>query len=50
MYAGALDDPNSQYAAKVLAEKARLEPLRVQSAQNRAIRLAASSRSSMLRV
>lgn len=28
MYAGALDDPNSQYASKVLAEKARLEPLR----------------------
>jgi soluble lytic murein transglycosylase-like protein len=27
-YNGALDDPNSQYAAKVLAEKARLEPLR----------------------
>jgi soluble lytic murein transglycosylase-like protein len=28
MYAGALDDPTSQYAGKVLAEKARLEPLR----------------------
>ena len=28
MYAGALDDPTSQYANKVLAEKARLEPLR----------------------
>src|SRR5688572_17834385 len=28
MYAGALDDPTSQYATKVLAEKARLEPLR----------------------
>ena len=28
MYAGALDDPSSQYASKVLAEKARLEPLR----------------------
>jgi soluble lytic murein transglycosylase-like protein len=28
MYAGALDDPTSQYAAKVFAEKARLEPLR----------------------
>ena len=30
-YNGALDDPNSQYAAKVLAEKARLEPLRVKA-------------------
>lgn len=28
MYAGALDDPTSQYAAKVLAERARLESLR----------------------
>jgi soluble lytic murein transglycosylase-like protein len=28
MYAGALDDPTSQYAAKVLAERARLEFLR----------------------
>jgi soluble lytic murein transglycosylase-like protein len=28
MYAGALDDPTSQYATKVFAEKARLEPLR----------------------
>lgn len=28
MYAGALDDPTSQYANKVLAEKARLDPLR----------------------
>jgi hypothetical protein len=28
MYAGALDDPLSQYAAKVLAERARLEFLR----------------------
>jgi soluble lytic murein transglycosylase-like protein len=30
-YNGALDDPNSQYAAKVLAEKARLEPLRLKA-------------------
>jgi soluble lytic murein transglycosylase-like protein len=28
MYAGALDDPTSQYSAKVLAERARLELLR----------------------
>jgi soluble lytic murein transglycosylase-like protein len=28
MYAGALDEPTAQYAAKVLAEKARLEVLR----------------------
>jgi soluble lytic murein transglycosylase-like protein len=28
MYAGALDDPASQYSAKVLAERARLEYLR----------------------
>jgi soluble lytic murein transglycosylase-like protein len=28
MYAGALDDPTSQYSAKVLAERARLEFLR----------------------
>jgi soluble lytic murein transglycosylase-like protein len=28
MYAGALDDPSSQYSAKVLAERARLEFLR----------------------
>ena len=28
MYAGALDDPTSQYSAKVLAERARLEYLR----------------------
>jgi len=28
MYAGALDEPTTQYAAKVLAEKARLEVLR----------------------
>jgi soluble lytic murein transglycosylase-like protein len=28
MYVGALDDPNSQYATKVLAEKARLDELR----------------------
>lgn len=31
MYAGALDDPTSQYAGKVFAEKARLEALRVKS-------------------
>jgi soluble lytic murein transglycosylase-like protein len=30
-YNGALDDPHSQYAAKVLAEKARLEPLRLKA-------------------
>jgi soluble lytic murein transglycosylase-like protein len=38
MYAGALDEPTSQYASKVLAEKARLDALRVkarkQSAQS----------------
>ncbi len=28
MYAGAVDEPNSQYASKVFAEKARLEVLR----------------------
>jgi len=28
MYAGAVDTPGSQYAAKVMAEKARLEPVR----------------------
>lgn len=28
MYAGAVDEPGSQYAAKVMAEKARLEPVR----------------------
>jgi hypothetical protein len=28
MYAGAFDEPTSQYADKVLAEKARLEALR----------------------
>jgi soluble lytic murein transglycosylase-like protein len=28
MYAGAVDSPGSQYAAKVMAEKARLEPVR----------------------
>ena len=28
MYAGAFDEPTSQYAAKVLAEKARLDLLR----------------------
>jgi soluble lytic murein transglycosylase-like protein len=28
MYAGAFDEPTSQYANKVLAEKARLEALR----------------------
>jgi soluble lytic murein transglycosylase-like protein len=31
MYAGALDDPTATYAGKVLAEKARLEPLRVKA-------------------
>ncbi|HZO01938.1 MAG TPA: transglycosylase SLT domain-containing protein [Burkholderiales bacterium] len=31
MYAGALDEPTSQYANKVLAEKARLDLLRVKS-------------------
>lgn len=28
MYAGAFDEPNSQYASKVYAERARLEPVR----------------------
>ena len=28
MYAGAFDEPSGAYAAKVLAERARLEPLR----------------------
>ena len=51
MYAGALDEPTSQYATKVFAEKARLDALRFKArAAKRAIRLAASSRSSMLRV
>ena len=31
MYAGALDEPTSQYATKVFAEKARLDLLRVKS-------------------
>jgi soluble lytic murein transglycosylase-like protein len=31
MYAGALDEPNSQYAAKVFAEKARLDALRIKA-------------------
>jgi soluble lytic murein transglycosylase-like protein len=31
MYAGALDEPTSQYAAKVFAEKARLDVLRVKA-------------------
>jgi soluble lytic murein transglycosylase-like protein len=31
MYAGALDEPTSQYSNKVLAEKARLDVLRVRS-------------------
>jgi soluble lytic murein transglycosylase-like protein len=31
MYAGALDEPNSQYAAKVFAEKARLDALKVKA-------------------
>ena len=31
MYAGALDEPTSQYATKVFAEKARLEALRVKA-------------------
>jgi soluble lytic murein transglycosylase-like protein len=31
MYVGALDEPTSQYANKVLAEKARLEVLRLKS-------------------
>ena len=33
MYAGALDEPTSQYATKVFAEKARLERPAVQGAQ-----------------
>jgi len=35
MYAGAYDEPTSQYAAKVLAERTRLEGLR-QKAKNKA--------------
>ena len=31
MYAGAFDEPTSQYASKVLAEKARLDALRVKA-------------------
>ena len=31
MYVGALDEPTSQYANKVLAEKARLDALRVKA-------------------
>ncbi|HEV3009490.1 MAG TPA: transglycosylase SLT domain-containing protein, partial [Burkholderiales bacterium] len=31
MYAGSLDDPASQYATKVFAEKARLDVLRVKT-------------------
>jgi len=31
MYAGALDDPTSQYSAKVFAERARLEVLRLKA-------------------
>lgn len=31
MYAGALDEPTSQYAGKVLAEKARLDGLRIKT-------------------
>ena len=31
MYAGALDEPTSQYAYKVFAEKARLEALRAKA-------------------
>ena len=34
MYAGALDEPTSQYANKVLAEKARLDVLRFKAAQS----------------
>ena len=39
MYAGALDEPATQYASKVLAEKARLDALEVKAQEtNRAIR------------
>jgi hypothetical protein len=31
MYGGALDDASTQYASKVLAEKARLDALRVKA-------------------
>jgi hypothetical protein len=31
MYAGAFDEPTSQYATKVFAEKARLEALRLKA-------------------
>jgi soluble lytic murein transglycosylase-like protein len=31
MYAGALDEPTSQYSSKVLAEKARLQQVRMRA-------------------
>ena len=31
MYAGALDEPTSQYSGKVLAEKARLHQVRLRA-------------------
>jgi soluble lytic murein transglycosylase-like protein len=34
MYAGAMDEPTSQYATKVLAEKARLDVLRFKARKN----------------
>jgi soluble lytic murein transglycosylase-like protein len=37
MYAGALDDPTSQYAAKVLAEKARLDALRQKARKQQSV-------------
>ena len=52
MYAGALDEPTSQYANKVFAEKARLDALQGQGAASKPRNPPerASSRSSMLRV
>ena len=37
MYAGALDDPSSQYAAKVFAEKARLDAVRAKLRKQRSV-------------
>jgi soluble lytic murein transglycosylase-like protein len=37
MYAGALDDPTSQYSAKVFAEKARLDAVRAKLRKQRSV-------------
>jgi soluble lytic murein transglycosylase-like protein len=37
MYAGALDDPTSQYSTKVFAEKARLEAVRAKVAKQQSV-------------